>query len=392
MLQSCSSPSVELDLQFRNILDSSFRLNPAFELVKREKLTQDQLDHFGALFQNQEYYGLLISTVMPELGVLAVNHNSAALFSKLQKAGNLPGEAQDPTKVAGLVLDGILEIGGDQGFLTGPAAINCLLIEPFEISTACGRICDLSFTALKAAQALPEKDPKTISSWLYSYNCLPMSPKWAAMFAGSANINISLDLHPGSSTRTLLNESFLYHEVHGWRIWQSAEDDLAVNDDQPVYKLYISPHPGVLADTFPIVARCISETNAPSFKLGLDAFGLLRPDKLIVYFAEFEALTDLASSLLLELGACPAQGVPFTASLDESGLLSWGMDPPKNELIPGWRGAESWRVWITEKLSRTILRSKVWGSNKIEPWQFALLRLALDGVQPQSWLPATVIW
>jgi hypothetical protein len=84
--------------------------------------------------------------------------------------------------------------------------------------------------------------------------------------------------------------------------------------------------------------------------------------------------------------------VPFTAALTGDGLLSWGMDPPHSDQIPGWRGVVSWRLWVTNQLARAMLRARVLTGGGMEPWQAALLRLRLAGVRTQTWLPDQTIW
>jgi hypothetical protein len=186
--------------------------------------------------------------------------------------------------------------------------------------------------------------------------------------------------------------NYIHHQVPGWHSWQSLSHEWKNDDDRPTYKLYVSPHPKALVEILPRVARCFSSTNVSAFKLGIDGFGVLRPDKLVAYFSEYRALEQTARSLEEVLSGCPAQGVPFTAALTEDGLISWGIDPPRSEQIPGWREVESWRVWIANLLARAILRAKSLGDRAMAPWQYALLRLQLEGVQIQTWLPAVSMW
>ena len=84
--------------------------------------------------------------------------------------------------------------------------------------------------------------------------------------------------------------------------------------------------------------------------------------------------------------------MPFTAALADDGLLSWGMDPPHSDRIPGWSGIESWRIWVTNRLARNILRARALGSGGLEPWHYALMRLGLEGVDTDGWLPTPAIW
>jgi hypothetical protein len=310
----------------------------------------------------------------------------------LKEPGELPPRQRDPVKIAGLVLDGILQVEWNGHFVTGPAACDCLFTQPLEKPEASGRIPALSFAALRWAQELPSANPKVLSAWLYQYNGLPMNPTWARRFSAPEQIDELLGLQPGGPAQALLEEHYIPSEAPGWRAWRSLAADLVVDPDQPTFKLYVSPHPDVLGEVFFIAAGYMAEARVLTFKLGGDAFGLLRPDKLILYFSDYGALEAFAGSLALALAGFPAQGVPFTAALSEDGLLSWGMDPPQNEQIPGWRGVESWRVWVTDRLARAILRARVLERAQIEPWHYAMLRLSLDGIHMQTWLPSRTMW
>jgi hypothetical protein len=84
--------------------------------------------------------------------------------------------------------------------------------------------------------------------------------------------------------------------------------------------------------------------------------------------------------------------VPFTAALDEAGLLSWGIDPPKHEQSLGWAAHESWRLWLTNRLAAALLLAKAGPSSQVEPWQFAIERLRFEGIEPYTWTPSKTLW
>ncbi|MGH7248249.1 MAG: hypothetical protein ACREH9_09110, partial [Pseudomonadota bacterium] len=115
--------------------------------------------------------------------------------------------------------------------------------------------------------------------------------------------------------------------------------------------------------------------------------GLLRPDKLVVYFWSFDSLQETARQILTRLGSCPAHGVPFTAGITDDGLLSWGFDPPPDKGALAWRERESWRLWITNRLATALLSARKTAAGGIEPWQFALDRLRLENIDTATWAP-----
>jgi len=157
-------------------------------------------------------------------------------------------------------------------------------------------------------------------------------------------------------------------------------------------KLYVSPNPELLQEAVAVAVDVFRYAGATRFKLGLDVYGLLRPDKIVAYFNSVEELHNATERLLKRLEGCPAHGVPFTAELASDGLLSWGMDPPRDQQTLGWQERESWRLWLTNRLAVALLFAKQTQSTTIEPWQFAMERLELEGVNTASWTPKRIIW
>ena len=47
---------------------------------------------------------------------------------------------------------------------------------------------------------------------------------------------------------------------------------------------------------------------------------------------------------------------------------------------------------MTNRLARAVLRARALGGGEMAPWQFALLRLSLDGVDTMRWLPLDMQW
>jgi hypothetical protein len=85
----------------------------------------------------------------------------------------------------------------------------------------------------------------------------------------------------------------------------------------------------------------------------------------------------------------PAQAVPFTGAIDDDGLVSWGMDPPRTERVSFYQGT-SWRHWITDKLAVALIAGRAGGASS--PSRFALQRVALEGIDVNSWTPNEVAW
>ena len=126
------------------------------------------------------------------------------------------------------------------------------------------------------------------------------------------------------------------------------------------------------------------------FKVGRTAFGLLRPDKFVAYFASLEQVREVAELIRASASGISAQGVPFTAAIDSEGLVSWGMDPPKFEQVMAWQEYQSWRQWVTERIAVYTLAAKESGADDVV--DFALRRIRLDGVDSATWSPNLAIW
>jgi len=144
------------------------------------------------------------------------------------------------------------------------------------------------------------------------------------------------------------------------------------------------------------VLEALTAARATQFKVGADASGLLRPDKIVAYFPSYERLAAAADAVLARLDGAPAQGVPFTAEIGGGGLLSWGVDPPDDvrSVLGGSR--ESWRVWVAHRLAWALLTARNTAidpqEHSLEPWRFALERVRLEGIDTATWTPSAALW
>ena len=158
-------------------------------------------------------------------------------------------------------------------------------------------------------------------------------------------------------------------------------------EGETIYKLYISPACSHIRDAFEATAGVVDLCNAVYWKIGADVYGLLRPDKMVLYFLSMADLERAASSILEKLAGCPAQGVPFTAELPGDRLLSWGIDPPTDEYAVPWLKRESWRLRICNRLATALLLAKSSNQTTRSAVLFALERLRFEGIDPETWAP-----
>jgi len=113
------------------------------------------------------------------------------------------------------------------------------------------------------------------------------------------------------------------------------------------HKLYVSPAMRALRPALVAVLRLCRARRVAGFKLGLDGHGILRSDKLVVYFPEAGPRAVFARELLARTDGLEAQGVPLTKGVGASGLLSTAEDPLMGDL--------SWRQLISAELVDILL-------------------------------------
>jgi hypothetical protein len=159
-----------------------------------------------------------------------------------------------------------------------------------------------------------------------------------------------------------------------------------------MFKMYVSPVCERISEAFQTTVAVASRFGAHSLKVGKDVYGLLRPDKIVVYFPSRQDLEAAADCFIRELEGCPGHGVPFAADLSDNGLLAWGADPPRETQVIPWQERESWRLWITNRLASALVTAKAGCSGSDEACRFALTRVRLQGVDPGTWMPIEGAW
>ena len=96
------------------------RANSAYTLHAWESVPQEYRQSLTPVLDPASVAGVLVAGPGSPLPDKVVGPGGAALFARLQR----PGRAPDVPAglLAGLVLDGVLEIQTDDGFRSGPAA------------------------------------------------------------------------------------------------------------------------------------------------------------------------------------------------------------------------------------------------------------------------------
>ena len=393
------------------LLTAVLRASPLYDLVLYDRLPAAEQAALAELARDSGFYGVLRarddsgSTVTAPRALKSVDRDTALLFLTLQEPGPLPsyvrsqlGESAART-VTRLVADGVLEIASGGSFLSGAAALARLGGGGGERAPGQGRIAGLSAAALRYGQALGLGDPELLAWRLYSYNRQPLTPRWSRLLPTPAAMARHLGLDAGGANRRLLDRDWEPAEMAGWLAWFArprAGEAPGGRAGGPTWKLYVSPRPEDVAGGFSAVLAALTAARASQFKVGADASGLLRPDKIVAYFPSYERLAEAAEAVLARLDGAPAQGVPFTAEIGGGGLLSWGVDPPDDvrSVLGGSR--ESWRVWVAHRLAWALLTARNTTAepreHPLEPWRFALERVRLEGIDTATWAPGASLW
>lgn len=388
------------NVELKNIEEATFRANPKYELMLFDRLTREQKSALKDLQKDSDFYGVLLPHGHAELGIKSVYRDTALLYFTLQTPGRLPSyvkallEDQCNQTIAELVLDGMLEIEENGAFVSGADAYH-VIYKDKALSANLGTIAQLSIEALQYAQALEINDSFKLSMRIYSYNQQPLTPALKRKFPTKETVVEYLGVQKDGSIWRMIHPYWKqipqppsYDE--GWLLWKSRY--VPKLEERSGYKIYVSPDRRYVRDVLYSTIEVLLEHPVHSFKVGCNAYGLLRPDKIVIYCESFKEVQEVADRLKSKIAGCPAHGVLFTAELTPDGLLSWGIDPPKEEHILSWQERESWRLWLTNRLATAMMIAKISSVKEMEPWQFALERIRLEGIDTQTWIPMESIW
>ena len=376
------------------LLDKKFRAANLYRLKEWNQLDSHQKESLSHLQDESEVYGVF-QPVIPSQNVFnkVAYREIALLYFHLQHANKLPhylifsGEQKINETIAAMLLDGIIEIEWAGKFVSGPHALPAIydddVMSETHLRTYLSR---LSYKAIYYAWMLNDADERSIASRLYTFNTVPWDTSMKTTFLKKNSVQEFLFSGTDDNAINTLTERWhsTITEKNEWLSWSRKMPENFIDDpSQGIFKLYISPVvndlPGVLLKSVPI----IDASDAVSFKIGNTLPGLLRPDKMVVYFYSKESLFKTAGTLIDVLKHYAAQGVPFSVQLDDNGLLSWGEDPPEGQQnLDG-----SWRTVISDKLAALLAQAK---ENKLS-WDrtIAYIEATMQskGIDIRNWDP-----
>ena len=130
---------------------------------------------------------------------------------------------------------------------------------------------------------------------------------------------------------------YAHTRTEHWNAWTVP----GVDASTLVHKVYASPAVPCLPDALAVVFAVASELDVPSWKVGADAAGLHRADKIVLYLPSARRADDVASCLASALDGLTAQGVLFTGQVGSTGIVSRGRD----------QGRQSWRAVLCQTVA-----------------------------------------
>src|SRR5690349_10088251 len=129
-----------------------------------------------------------------------------------------------------------------------------------------------------------------------------------------------------------------------WNGWTTP----GVETSAQVHKIYVSPTVACLPAVLPVVFALADALDVPSWKVGADAAGLHRADKIVLYLPTPHRADAVAAQLAGALDPSDAQGVPFTGQVGATGIVSRGQD----------RQGESWRAVLCRAVADALGRQR----------------------------------
>jgi hypothetical protein len=373
----------------------TFRTGKQYILVEANQIYQSGQNALVDILEDEDIFGIFVPTNPNSNSAHKIAYKEIALlFYFLQTAGRLPLFIQrnydDEINriLAKLVLDGILEIEWQGEFVSGVLAQEALYEQVSKINTEYSHIINISTKAINYGLNLQDIDTRSLATKVYCYNTLPVNETAFINLKDSLTIEKFLGIDNNFQRKRLKGwTKQVPSDKFSWLSWFiNGSESKANYVENSTYKIYISPTIESMPLAFLSFLEVLPQTKAFSFKVGAERQGLLRPDKWIVYFQNQKDLMDAAQLFKPAFANFPVQGVPFTAPLDTKGILSWGIDPPRKEVLENIEGG-SWRANVSDKIAIAIGQAKEAKMENAEAFNFVMNKLFLDNIDSSTWTP-----
>ena len=284
-----------------------------------------------------------------------------------------------------LVLDGIAEQYVEGRWVSGPKAHH-LISEYLEGWRSDDSHASCSVAAIRFGDAQRGLGLPRLARAVHLFETLPLKTRSTD---GSAQETVAQETVAGAIERSVRSHmsserKWERHLANGYWLYRQKETPGPL-----AFTLYLSPHPASVLHVLPMVLSELAASQALRFRIGAGLLGLQRPDKIVAEFVDFASLSRFASLLAPCHAVCRVHGVPFTAPLDDSGLLSWapGIAELAAQGLPHLRAKDDWRLWIARQVACSLLISGQFDASPEEAVDFCLARLEAAGVDTRRWLP-----
>jgi hypothetical protein len=217
-------------------------------------------------------------------------------------------------------------------------------------------LTELSDAALHYGAVFELDDAEILGARLYGFHRYPLSPKLVRLLPGSDQLR-QFVLREAPPELTRYWRSQRYEGRAGWLYWARRGAPDLVRRITP--KLYVSPPPTMIREALRELVPVLTQSSCLRFKVAATPSYLARTDKLVAYFDDRAEMLQLGEVLMDRLQGIPVHGVPFSspvfasASSENIGLVSWGVDPPS----AGDRQA-SWRSWLCREIALAMTSSE----------------------------------
>lgn len=246
---------------------------------------------------------------------------------------------------------------------------------------------DVSDRAIRHGQRLAVDDPIRLSAKLYFYGRRPATPELLAGFCTPASVIAHLGVSPDGDTQW---QPFFPDEQAGGSHWCVLRRRSG-GSRRSGAKLYITIKHEYLRPLMRTILRVAAINGASAVKLPFSAHSLVRPDHLMLYFANVADARQAANAmwppLRTEAPGDPAwQSLPFSAPcFDHPSPLYWGVDPPGSESRVAWLEQESWRLRLTNQIALAILQARRSLDDSKMVRSYVKLRLEINGICTRTW-------
>ena len=391
------------------MLNNIFRLNPIFSITPVEDLTEEQRRNFRRTLSGKGIYSLLHAPREADFTVKALNRPLSEFLENLIEPGTIAGLLEELGEesdrevrqlIVRFLLDGVLEIRAEGGFISGIEAFNAVMSpsETAAVPAVGGDRHDLhrlSAAALDFAMRSTYTHSRDIAWILYNFNRMPMNRRRRRELPDETAVLdfLGLDaegcwpampdaIRPVPPERD--DEGNLTPFFQVWRSWMIGPRRGGRN--KLGYKVYVSALPEETPASFRIVRDRALDAGASSMKTGRVASAMLRCDKLIVYFKSIGPAMEFGREIVRETSSLRGQGVPFTYPVSpESRLVSIGVDPPGKFSI-----MNSWRRYVTDKLAVAIQGAH--REDADDPSAYIRMNMRLFGIDMDEWRPVSRDW